>query len=144
MISFTSRQKYYFYSGPMDMRKDIDTLSEVVRSQMGLDPYIEESVFIFMSKNLRTMKILYRGRRRFELIKIRLDDEKFFLPVFDEQRSCYKICWSDFVTLTEGVQVTKMQIKEDVVWSLNCLIISVLVIKYSKKTCICQKKVVPL
>lgn len=108
MISFTSRQKYYFYSGPMDMRKDIDTLSEVVRSQMGLDPYIEESVFIFMSKNLRTMKILYRGRRRFELTKIRL-------PVFDEHRSCYKICWSDFVTLTEGVQVTKMQIKEDVV-----------------------------
>ena len=50
MISFTSRQKYYFYSGPMDMRKDIDTLSEVVRSQMGLDPYIEESVFIFMSR----------------------------------------------------------------------------------------------
>lgn len=115
MISFTSRQKYYFYSGPMDMRKDIDTLSEVVRSQMGLDPYIEESVFIFMSKNLRTMKNLYRGRHRFELTKIRLDDEKFFLPVFDEQRSCYKICWSDFVTLTEGVQVTKIQIKEDVV-----------------------------
>lgn len=115
MISFTSRQKYYFYSGPMDMRKDIDTLSEVVRSQMGLDPYIEESVFIFMSKNLRTMKILYRGCRRFELTKIRLDDEKFFLPVFDEQCSCYKNCWSDFVTLTEGVQVTKMQIKEDVV-----------------------------
>lgn len=115
MISFTSRQKYYFYSGPMDMRKDIDTLSEVVRSQMGLDSYIEESVFIFMSKNLCTMKILYRGRRRFELTKIRLDDEKFFLPVFDEHRSCYKICWSDFVTLTEGVQVTKMQIKEDVV-----------------------------
>ena len=56
----------------MDMRKDIDTLSEVVRSQMGLDPFLDESVFIFMSKTLRTMKILYRGRRRFELIKIRL------------------------------------------------------------------------
>lgn len=69
--------------------------------------------FIFMSKNFRTMKILYRGRRRFELTKIRLDDEKFFLPVFDEQRSCYKICWSDFVAFTEGVQVTKSRIKED-------------------------------
>ena len=97
----------------MDMRKDIDTLSEVVRSQMELDPCIEDSVFIFMSKNLCTMKILYRGRRRFELTKIRLDDEKIFLPVFDEQRSCYKNCWSDFVALTEGVQVTKMLIKED-------------------------------
>ena len=31
MISFTSRQKYYFYSGPMDMRKDIDTLTEGVQ-----------------------------------------------------------------------------------------------------------------
>lgn len=88
------------------MRKDIDTLSEVVRSQMGLDPYIEESVFIFMSKNLRTMKILYRGRRRFELTKSAWM-MKILLPVFDEQCSCYKICWSDFVTLTEGVQVTK-------------------------------------
>lgn len=141
MISFTSSQKYYFYSGPMDMRKDIDTISEVVRSQMGLDPYIEESVFIFMSKNLRTMKILYRGRRRFELTKIRLDDEKFFLPVFDEQRSCYKICWSDFVTLIEGVQVTKMQIKEDVVWLFNYLVISVLVIKnLQKKLAYVRKK----
>ena len=72
MISFTSNQRYYFCSSPMDMRKDIDTLSEVVRSQMGLDPFLDESVFIFMSKTLRTMKILYRGRRRFELIKIRL------------------------------------------------------------------------
>ena len=61
MISFTSRQKYYFYSGPMDMRKDIDTISEVVRSQMGLDPFLDENVFIFMSKTLRTMKILYNA-----------------------------------------------------------------------------------
>ena len=98
----------------MDMRKDIDTLSEVVRSQMGLDPFLDESVFIFMSKTLRMMKILYRGRRRFELIKIRLDNEKFFLPIFDEKCSCYKIYWSDFVALTEGVQVTKMMIKEDI------------------------------
>ena len=30
------------------MRKDIDTLSEVVRSQMGLDPYMEDSVFIVL------------------------------------------------------------------------------------------------
>ena len=52
----------------MDMRKDIDTLSEVVRSQMGLDPFLDESVFIFMSKTLRTMKILYRGRRRLKFV----------------------------------------------------------------------------
>ena len=61
MISLTSKQRYYFCSSPMDMRKDIDTLSEVVRSQMGLDPFLDEYVFIFMSKTLRTMKILYNA-----------------------------------------------------------------------------------
>ena len=92
MLSFTSSQKYYFYASPMDMRKDIDSLSDVVRTQM---------------------KILYRGHKRFELTKIRLDEDKFFMPVFDELCSCYRICWSDFVTLTEGVQVTKMRIIND-------------------------------
>lgn len=61
MISFTSKQRYYFCSFYMDMRKDIDTISEVVRSQMGLDPFLDEYVFIFMSKTLRTMKILYNA-----------------------------------------------------------------------------------
>ncbi|WP_374229966.1 IS66 family insertion sequence element accessory protein TnpB [Prevotella sp.] len=61
MISFTSKQRYYFCSFSMDMRKDIDTISEVVRSQMGLDPFLDEYVFIFMSKTLRTMKILYNA-----------------------------------------------------------------------------------
>ncbi|WP_374707321.1 IS66 family insertion sequence element accessory protein TnpB [Prevotella sp.] len=61
MISFTSKQRYYFCSFSMDMRKDIDTISEVVRSQMGLDPFLDENVFIFMSKTLCTMKILYNA-----------------------------------------------------------------------------------
>ena len=61
MISFTSKQRYYFCSFSMDMRKDIDTISEVVHSQMGLDPFLDEYVFIFMSKTLRTMKILYNA-----------------------------------------------------------------------------------
>ena len=32
------------------------------------------------------MKILYRGLKRFELTKTRLDEDKFLLPVFDEER----------------------------------------------------------
>lgn len=114
MLSFTSSQKYYFYASPMDMRKDIDSLSDVVRTQMKIDPFLEGNVYIFLSKDLRKMKILYRGHKRFELTKIRLDEDKFFMPVFDELCSCYRICWSDFVTLTEGVQVTKMRIINDV------------------------------
>lgn len=111
MISFTDEQRYYFYPYPMDMRKDIDTLGDVVRTQMMQDPYIRNGVFIFMSRDRRKMKILYRGLKRFELTKIRLDEDKFLSPEFDEESSCYKIRWSDYVALTEGVQATKIHVR---------------------------------
>lgn len=110
MISFTSEQKYYLYPRPMDMRKDIDSLSDIVREDMRLDPLRINGVFIFLSKKRNMMKILYRGLKRFELLKIRLDEDKFLLPIYDEERNCYRISWSDFVTITESSAVTQLRI----------------------------------
>jgi len=107
----TNDQNYYLYPKPMDMRKGIDRLAEIVRTEMQHDPYITNGVYVFMSRDLRKIKVLCRGLRRFELTLIRLDEEKFFLPVFDEQLSCYKISWSDFVLLTEGVQKRSVRFK---------------------------------
>ena len=111
MVSFTSEQKYYLYPGWMDMRKDIDGLSDIVRQEMCQDPTRLNGVFIFISKDRRMMKILYRGLKRFELTKIRLDEDKFLVPVYDEERSCYHISWSDFVSITEMVSITKLSIR---------------------------------
>lgn len=111
MISMTTEQNYYLYPKPMDMRKGIDRLAEIVRTEMLHDPYITNGVYVFMSRDLRKIKVLSRGLRRFELTLIRLDEEKFFLPVFDEQLRCYKISWSDFVLLTEGVQKRSVKLK---------------------------------
>lgn len=77
MISFTTEQNYYLYPGPMDMRKDIDSLSDIGREEMLLDPTRLNGVFIFIAKNRRLMKILYRGLYRFELTKVRLDKGHF-------------------------------------------------------------------
>lgn len=111
MISMTTEQNYYLYPKPMDMRKGIDRLAEIVRTEMLHDPYITNGVYVFMSRDLRKIKVLSRGFRRFELTLIRLDEEKFFLPVFDEQLCCYKISWSDFVLLTEGAQKRSVTFK---------------------------------
>ena len=112
MISFTSEQNYYIYPDPVDMRKDINGLSGFVNEEMKMDPRTMNNVYIFLSRKLTMMKILYRGPGRFELLKIRLDAGKFFLPVFQEEKSCYKICWSDFVRFTESVSYTKMRMRE--------------------------------
>ena len=95
----------------MDMRKDIDSLSDIVREDMCLDPTRLNGVFIFISKSRRLMKILYRGLHRFELTKIRLEKDKFLLPVYDEERNCYRLLWSDFITITESVSTTKLKIR---------------------------------
>ena len=108
MESFTSEQDYYLYPHPMDMRKDIDGLSDIVRQEMCQDPTRLNGVFIFMSKNRRMMKILYRGLQRFELTKIRLDKGRFLQPVYDEEQKCYHISWSDYVNITEMVSTTKI------------------------------------
>ncbi len=34
MISMTSDQDYYLYPEPMDMRKGIDSLAEIIRTEM--------------------------------------------------------------------------------------------------------------
>lgn len=111
MVSFTDEQKYYLYPGPMDMRKDIDSLAEIVREEMCLDPTRLNGVFIFISKKRNIMKILYRGLKRFELTKIRLDEDKFLLPIFDEERKCYRLLWSDYVTITESVSINRLRIR---------------------------------
>ena len=55
MVSFTDEQKYYLYPYPMDMRKDIDSLSDIVREEMCLDPSRLNGVFIFISKKRNIM-----------------------------------------------------------------------------------------
>lgn len=111
MVSFTSEQNYYLYPHAMDMRKDIDGLSDIVRQEMCLDPTRLNGVFIFMSKSRQMMKILYRGLQRFELTKIRLDKGKFLLPLYDEERNFFHISWSDYVNITEMISTTSLSIK---------------------------------
>ena len=50
MISMTTEQNYYLYPKPMDMRKGIDRLAEIVRTEMQHDPYITNGVYVFLSQ----------------------------------------------------------------------------------------------
>lgn len=111
MISFTSEQTYHLYTKAVDMRKDIDSLCGLIREEMGEDPNRVNHVYLFFQKGLKMAKILYRGYGRYEMLKIRLDDGKFFRPTISEDRLSGKISWSDFVALTEGVSQRDIAIK---------------------------------
>ena len=60
----TSDQDYYLYPEPMDMRKGIDSLTEIIRTEMLRDPYLMNGVYVFMSRDLKKIKVLSRPAMR--------------------------------------------------------------------------------
>lgn len=57
MLAINSTNRIYLYTPVADMRKGIDGLSGVVRSQLGADP-TDGSLFVFINARRDRMKIL--------------------------------------------------------------------------------------
>ena len=101
MVSITSEYGLYLYTGKVDMRKGIDGLCGIISDELGHNPRKPKSVYVFSGRNPRVKKVLIREYNRYELTTIRLDEGRFIRPQTDPERSGGKICWSDFVMLTE-------------------------------------------
>ena len=93
MLTVSNEYGIYLYSEKVDMRKGIDGLCGIVRSQMGLSPFKSKSIFVFGGKNPRAKKVLVREYNRFELISIRLDEGRFISPDTDPSRRYGQISW---------------------------------------------------
>lgn len=63
--------------------------------------YLGDGWSVFGGRNPRVKKVLIREYNRYELTRIRLDEGRFLRPLTDPERVGGKICWSDFVMLTE-------------------------------------------
>lgn len=66
---------------------------------------------VFSRRNPRVKKVLIREYNRYELTTIRLDEGRFLRPLTDPERVGGKICWSDFVMLTECAASTSAVVK---------------------------------
>ena len=102
MIEVTSEYSIYLYTGKVDMRKGIDGLCGLIRSDLGRNPMRPRSIFIFSGRNPRVKKVLVREYNRYELTSIRLDEGRFIKPETDPNRPGGQIRWSDFKLLTEA------------------------------------------
>ena len=65
--------------GKTDMRKAIVSLNEIISYEMKRDIY-SKSLFIFCSKNRKTIKIVYWDRNGFCMWQKKLEKEKFIWP----------------------------------------------------------------
>ena len=112
MLGLSANLNYYLFNGSVDMRKGIFRLCEHIRSELKKDPSDTMSVYMFMSKNRRIVKLLHYEHGFYVLYEKRPVIGKFKKPVFDEKSQCYQISWSDMAYLTESLVIDQMSVAD--------------------------------
>ena len=108
----------YLHREPVDMRKGINGLSEIVQmAQMG--PIMGNSLFVFCGRRRNSLKILYFDKSGFALWQKRLEQDKFAWPkkLSDEviEISSEQMSW-----LLEGIDVFKIRRFEELHFEKVC------------------------
>ena len=103
MLSFSTRQRYFLYERPTDMRKGPAGLSGLVQQHIG-HSLMSGDVFIFVNRRRDRIKLLMWDATGFALYYKQLEQGTFELPAASEKESI-ELRWSDLVMLLEGIEM---------------------------------------
>lgn len=103
MLSFSSRQRYFLYGAPADMRKGFAGLSGLVRQHIDHE-LLSGDVFIFINRRRDRIKLLMWDATGFALYYKQLERGTFELPGAARDGSV-ELRWSDLVLLLEGIEM---------------------------------------
>lgn len=107
MKSVNDFQGVYIHREPVDMRKSINGLSDIVESvQMG--QLMGPNLFVFCNRRRELMKVLYFDRSGFALWMKRLEKDKFPWPKKFED-PVITLSPEQFSWLLDGYDVWKMK-----------------------------------
>lgn len=73
------RRRVFLCRRPVDMRKAFDSLADLVRVELGMDPF-QGDVFVFVGKDRTRAKVLIWEATGFWLCAKRLETARFRLP----------------------------------------------------------------
>jgi transposase len=74
-----ARRRVFLCRKPVDMRKSFDSLSDLVRIDLSMDPFLGD-VFVFVGKDRTRAKVLVWETSGFWLCAKRLETARFQLP----------------------------------------------------------------
>ena len=84
------------------MRKSLNGLSGLVRSQLGHNPLLGD-VFIFLNRRRDKLKLLVWDRSGFLIYYKSLEQGTFELPRFETGAKSCSLAWEELVLILEGV-----------------------------------------
>ena len=99
MLSLSSRQRFFWYRGVVDMRKSFNGLCLLVETEMGFD-LMSGDVFIFVNRRRDRMKLLMWDRTGFVIWYKRLEEGTFEWPDLSGKN---EISWEQLLLILEGV-----------------------------------------
>jgi len=95
--------KAYVCTEPVDMRKSIDGLSQLVEPLLSGDAF-SGSVFVFMSRRREKVKLLWWDRHGFWLAYKRLEGGRFPRP---EELARRGLSLAELTAFLEGIDLTR-------------------------------------
>lgn len=101
MLNINEVDTVYLAHGFTDLRKSIDGLSVIIRSQLKLDPF-EKALFVFCNRQMNKLKILHFDEG-FWLYYYRLERDRFKWPSSHEE--AMRITKEELRWLLKGYEV---------------------------------------
>lgn len=107
MKSAMDFEKIFIHREPVDMRRGINGLSEIVQSQV-MGDLMGRNLFVFCGRRRHSIKVLYFDKSGFALWQKRLEKDRFPWPKkFSED--VVNITAEQFSWLLDGYDVWKMR-----------------------------------
>lgn len=108
MFALTAENTFHLYSLPPDMRKGFDSLSGLVRNNLGYNP-INGEVFIFINKGRDKIKLLHWQGSGYLLYYKRLKKGTFELPRYDGSVGSITLSYARMVMIIDGLSNKNLQ-----------------------------------
>ena len=116
MLNINGLRNYYFLPDLYDMRCGAQRGLETIRVKTGHHPY-NGDVFIYMSKNRKTVKLVHFENNAFYVHEKRFKRGYRFmkLEVDGAGRLIYSMAWKDLVALLECPVIDVLKIRSDII-----------------------------
>ena len=92
----------FIYQEAVDMRKQINGLAVIVDKKLGISPFTK-TLFIFVNKTGKLIKLLYWDKTGFALWTKRLEKNRYKLPRFTGKTTPISV--NDLCRLLEGYDI---------------------------------------
>lgn len=108
MLNLPASVEIYISNKPVDMRKGFDGLSAIVRNQFGRNIF-SGHLFVFVSKNKHTVKILWWESGGLAIYAKRLEGGRFMFPFAKEDANYVSMDPAQLHMLLDGIDFTKVK-----------------------------------